>query len=139
MNGSGSPVSITGYSITSAKGTLNSTTWLSIANNYDGNSGATVDSDNWIRLTAPNGRKDLSEVEDPEGNNGATLAASQIINFGTAWIKYPAEDLLGEVLLADGTTQALTINFQGVAENRIWRPEFQRWRNANHGRRLEHI
>ena len=54
MNGSGTPINITGYSITSAKGALNSTAWLSIANNYDGNSGGTVDANNWLRLTAPN-------------------------------------------------------------------------------------
>ena len=115
MNGSGTPINITGYSITSAKGALNSTAWLSIANNYDGNSGGTVDSNNWIRLTAPNSRFDLSEVEDPEAG-GAILAASQTINFGTAWFKYPFEDVVGEVLLPDGTTQALTVNFQGGAQ-----------------------
>jgi hypothetical protein len=114
-NGSGSPISITGYSITSAKGTLNSTAWLSIANNYDGNSGGTVDSANWIRLTAPNKRTDLSEVQDPEAG-GASLAASQAINFGASWFKYPVEDIVAQVLLPDGTTQAVTVNFQGGAQ-----------------------
>ena len=117
-NGSGNPISILGYSITSAKGTLNSSTWLSITNNYDGDSGGgtPLDSDNWIRLTANNGRSDLSEVENPNGTNGATLGAGQILNLGTAWLKYPTEDVLGEILLADGTTQALTVNFQGGAQ-----------------------
>ena len=54
MNGSAATLNMTGYSITSARGTLNSTAWLSIANNYDGNSGGggAIDTDNWIRLTA---------------------------------------------------------------------------------------
>ena len=122
LNGSAATLNMTGYSITSARGTLNSTAWLSIANNYDGDSGggSAIDTDNWIRLTAPNNRKDLSEVENPNGTNGVPFAASQSINFGNAWFRYPAEDIVGEILLADGTTQPLTVNFTGGAL-RVWR------------------
>jgi hypothetical protein len=117
QNGGASTLNMTGYSITSAKGTLNSTGWLSIANNYDGDSGggSAIDTDNWIRLTSPTSRKDLSEVENPNGSNGVPLAAAQTINFGTAWFKYPVEDILGEILLADGTTQAVTVSYVGGA------------------------
>ena len=53
--------------------------------------------------------------------------------------KYPAEDIVGEILLADGTTQAVTVNFPGACALRVWRLEFQRRRDADYGHRLEHV
>jgi hypothetical protein len=113
INATPGTLNITGYSITSAAKTLNSNTWLSMHNNYDGNSGGSLDTDNWIRLTATNGRGDLSEVENPNGTNGVVLASSQSINLGNAWIKYPSEDLQVEILLADGTTKGAIITYIG--------------------------
>ena len=67
-NAGNGPMNIVGYSITSASGALNSNSWTSITDTYDGNSGGSLDTDNWVRLTDTNGRTDLSEVEDPNGN-----------------------------------------------------------------------
>ena len=66
-----------------------------------------MDTDNWIRLTDPNGRNDLSEVEDPNGTNGFTLTPAATLNLGNnAWIKQPTEDVTAEVLvLVDGQPQ----------------------------------
>lgn len=103
-NGTASPVSILGYSIQSAFGSLNSDTWTSIAANYDDNNDGTVDpDDNWTRLTEAGSRTDLSEFEF-DGGNGATLSSLQSVNLGaTTWIKTHTEDLAFNYVLANGT------------------------------------
>jgi hypothetical protein len=113
-NRGNSAFNMTGYSITSASGSLNSSAggWKSITDTYDGDNGGGVDDDNWIRLTAADGRNDIGEVEVPDGD-GATVMVSQEIDLGTAWIRNPTEDLVGEILLADGSTEPLSIDFTG--------------------------
>ena len=116
-NDSGVAKTIVGYQIDSPVGSLDPSSWLSIADNYDvSGGGATVDSnDEWIELTDPTSRTDLSEFE-PDGD-GALVAAGQSIDLGNAWIKNPTEDLVGEVLLADGTIEVLPITFLNGPNN----------------------
>ncbi|MCI0335495.1 MAG: hypothetical protein L0228_19995 [Planctomycetes bacterium] len=113
-NGTASPVTIVGYSITSAFGSLNSNNWLSIAANYDDNNDGTVDpDDNWTRLTTSGARGDLTEFE-LEGGNGATLAASQSVNLGAApWIASHVEDLSFQYVLTNGTQVQGDIQYSG--------------------------
>ncbi len=118
-NGTASPVTIAGYSITSAFGSLNSNNWLSIAANYDDNNNGTVDpDDNWTRLTTTGARGDLTEFE-LEGGNGATLTASpsQSVILGTAlspaWIASHIEDLDFQYVLTNGTQVRGDVQYTG--------------------------
>ena len=130
-----SPLQILGYSITSNAGALNSTNWRSITDNGDGNSGGTLDTDNWIRLTEPNGRRDLSEVEDPNGTNGFTLNPGASLNLGNnVWIKQPTEDVTAEVLLlVDGqpVISQVSVTFTGRAAYRFGDLNFDRAATLN--------
>ena len=106
-----SPLSMIGYSITSPAGRLNSNIWLSIAEHFDGDNGAELDSDIWIRLTPLGARNDLSEVENPQGTGGVLLAVGEAINFGNAWRPGPIEDVSGLILLANGTTRSIAVQY----------------------------
>lgn len=112
-NDSATPVTITGYSITSAGGSLNSGSWTPISGNTDGGTGnGTVDNDPWVVLTEPGARGDLSEVEDPSGD-GTTLAAQQEISLGNAWIRSSIEDVSVEILLDDLTVFNPAVVYSG--------------------------
>ncbi len=133
-NAGTSPITIVGYSITSAAGALNSTVWTSITDTYDGDSGGAtpLDTDTWIELTETNGRRDLSEVENLNGaQNGLTLAPAQSINLGNnAWIKYPTEDVTASILLADGTESSVAVAYAGGAQYRFGDLNFDRGASA---------
>ena len=128
-NAGTSSLSIIGYSITSAAGTLHSGNWQSMHNNYDGDSGGAtpLDTDNWIRLTEADSRTDLSEVENANGTNGVTLAPAASIDLGSnVWIKFPMEDVSAEILLSDGTTQTVAVAYTGGAQYRFGDLNFDR-------------
>lgn len=104
-NVSGATLNLAGYSATSASGALDRTAWTSIAENYDSDSGGSVDPTNiWQELGSAS---DPSLVE--EASSGfATLAANQSIALGAAWVPYVQEDLrleftddLGESIIAE--------------------------------------
>ena len=116
-NDTGIPISLQGYSITSSAGALDSSGWLSIADNYDADNGGSVDAVNtWTELTntvTPT-NQDLSEFEF--GGTGAVVADGQSINLGgSAWIQYYQEtgDLTFDYTLTDGTQVAGLVSFTG--------------------------
>jgi hypothetical protein len=108
--------SMVGYSITSPHNKLNSSAYLSIAENYDGNDGAELDADIWLRLSPPGAAGELSEVENPDGADGVLLAPGQSIDLGNAWIPSAVEDLLFEVLTLDGSTLNLAVAYDGILQ-----------------------
>jgi len=95
--------------VASAAGGLNAPGWLSIAGNYDANSGTgSVDpNDVWEETS----RTATSLSEQTLGS--ATIAPAQIVNYGPAWLKSPFEDVSVSVLLGDGTTFNLPVDFVG--------------------------
>jgi hypothetical protein len=112
------PLTIVGYSISSAGGALDPTTWTSIADTYDSNNNQSVDpNDQWIKLSGPALRDNLAEFE-PDGD-GATLATGQIVNLGNVWIQNPNEDVQMKLLLVDGTEMPINVQFQGNGGNRF--------------------
>ncbi len=114
----GSNANIVGYSITSGAGTLNSTNWKSIANNYDSDSGThAVDSDDaWTILSPASSVTELTEIEFD--GNGGTLTAGTDVQIGNAgtWQKFFIEDVRGRVALADGSQQDLLVHFVGNSD-----------------------
>jgi hypothetical protein len=96
-NDTGAPVTLSGYSITSAFEGLSPSSWLSIADNYDsGNPGPNqVDATHaWSKLTNPATHGDLSEA-DLQAGTGASLANTRTVNLGSdAWLRSPNEDLI---------------------------------------------
>jgi hypothetical protein len=107
-------VSISEYSITSAFGALDPAEWLSIAENYDANSGGSVDaSSNWSELSSPDDHTALTEA-DTVLAPGATIAPGQTVVLAEAggWIKSPTEDVRFEYTTG-GTVVPGTITFDG--------------------------
>lgn len=97
-NNSNNPIHLSGYSITSAFGSLDFDGWLSISNNYDSDNGGgptQADPNNsWSELSPSGSHGDLSEA-DLDSGLGATLAPGKTINLssGGGWIATPVEDL----------------------------------------------
>ncbi|MBN1853143.1 MAG: hypothetical protein JW829_10485, partial [Pirellulales bacterium] len=89
---------ISGYDITSTIGALNPANWLSIAANYDANSGGTIDpNNNWIEFGA-------ASDDIAEGTLGAlAITPGMTINLGNLWIQNPAESMQFVMLQEDGT------------------------------------
>ncbi|MEM9659244.1 MAG: LamG-like jellyroll fold domain-containing protein, partial [Planctomycetota bacterium] len=99
---------IAGYNILSAVGALDGAEWLSIAENYDADSGGSFDaSNNWLVFGAEAG--DIAE-----GSLGvATLDAGASVDLGNLWIPNPDEDVTIELLAADGSIVRIAVNFIG--------------------------
>lgn len=116
-NKTGSPVNIAGYQISSEFGGLDPSAWVSIAENYDADSGSSVDGTNvWSEFTKSDAHGDLSEA-DLESGDGGSLAHTQSINLGNAgsWIKSPQEDLIFQYT-SDGEVVTGIVNFEDAAE-----------------------
>ena len=96
---------ILGYSLTTEGGAFNQANWMSVADNYDGDSGGFVDSDDeWVKLTGAGSTSDLSEFElgAPSGDGGTI---SGPINLGNAWVTGSPEDVVAMVSLVGSATQ----------------------------------
>jgi hypothetical protein len=99
---------ISAVDVTSAAGSLDSAGWLSIAANYDSNSGGTVDpNDVWTETS-----RTASEMAEMTPGS-ATIAPAQVVNYGAAWLKSPFEDVNVDVLLSDGTMLDLPVVYVG--------------------------
>ena len=111
INTSGSNLSITGYSITSAEGALVQSNWHPITGNYDASGDASVDSDAWSILTFPTSQTDLSEAAISAGN----IADNRTLRLGDAgtWLGNPVEDLTIDILLEDGSHATVLTRFVG--------------------------
>jgi hypothetical protein len=112
-NNTGAAKPIVGYKITSTAGALNpgAGAWKSISDNYDASGNSSIDSnDQWVELTSPSSRSDLSEFE-PDGDGGS-IGNGQSIDLGNAWIKNPSEDdIAAQLLLIDGTIELVSVTF----------------------------
>jgi hypothetical protein len=108
-------VPISGYSITSAFEAMSTTSWLSIADNYDvGNPGPNqVDpSHNWSKLTSASAHTDLSEA-DLDSSLGTSIPNGRSINLGNSdWIQNPNEDLVFQYI-SSGVIQTGIISYIG--------------------------
>jgi hypothetical protein len=106
---------LTGMSISSASGALDASSWLSIANNYDG---GTIGVDPW-EVTAPVGTPGftgaLTEVQSAGAANPASLGSGQSLNLGGVWNDTRFEDVVVQLTLASGVTIALTPDYTGAA------------------------
>jgi hypothetical protein len=115
-NQTGGAVNISGYQITSAFGALDPAQWISIADNYDANSGSTIDSNNiWTELTAAGAHGDLSEADLASGTGGS-IGHTESISLGSAgaWIRTPVEDLVFQYI-SGGTVQSGLVSFENAA------------------------
>lgn len=96
-NRTSSAVNLASYSITSADGGLNSANWFSITDNYDANSGGTVDPiHNWME-TSPAVSAGIVSEAGVGGNAilpvGRTVNLTNPVSSGL-WLRSPTEDLV---------------------------------------------
>lgn len=113
----GTAQTIKGYSITSEAGSLNHDAWKSIAGNYDATGNSSVDgNDNWTKLSQAGDSTDFSEFEF--GGDGGTIAAGAEVALnqsgGDAWLRSPYEDLVFELVLADGNIYEYDVEYTGA-------------------------
>ncbi|WP_442483197.1 PEP-CTERM sorting domain-containing protein [Aeoliella sp. SH292] len=118
QNLSGTSANIVGYTLLSPNGALNANAWTTITDNYDANSGGSVDNnDIWLELVnAATNSQALGEIEFGTVNHdGATLANNQSINLGNVWLRGPFEDVQLEVLFGDGTVLTTPAYYVGAS------------------------
>ena len=120
-----SPSSVVGYSITSAAGSLNQAAWLSIADQYDSDSGGSFDNNNkWTKLSAADSKTDFSEFEFDGGDGGSFgrgATASLAIGANGAWRKSIYEDLQIQMRLTDGESVPVIIKYTGGINNAAYK------------------
>jgi hypothetical protein len=118
-NPTSTPFQIKSYTITSGSGSLNSTTWTTIAGNRDGAGNGTFDSDVWqvtapVPPATPEWTTQLAEGETP-ANNGGTLAASGgTISFGNVYRKNRFQDVQLNLTLADNSVVSMVPTYNGA-------------------------
>ncbi|MEM7312776.1 MAG: hypothetical protein AAF497_06460, partial [Planctomycetota bacterium] len=100
---------ITGYSLTSAAGSLNVSGWNSVTGNYDSSGDGSVDPNGTWSVTSATAF-DLTEVGDADGGS---INAGQTVDFGAAWLQSPFEDAQAIVTLASGVQQVVPVTFVG--------------------------
>ena len=93
-------MNVVGYSLTSAAGSFNPAQWTRIGAPLSdaSESGSTTD---------------LSELD--LSNTGTVLTTSTPRNLGTPWHKTPYQDVVGQLLLVDGTTLPVPVAYTGTA------------------------
>jgi hypothetical protein len=107
-NQSGGNIQLKGYSITSAAGALNPSTWTSIDadNTFDPNGTWTAQS-----TTSTN----LAESVTSGTLDGGTLAPASSRGIGTPWLKTPFQDVVFGFTLGDDSTGFGAVQYTGTA------------------------
>ena len=102
---------ISGIDITSGQG-LEAANWNSIAENYDADSGGSVDPTNtWLEFIATTDNL-------AEGTLGNTsLGSGSSVDLGAIWQKSPVEDVQIDFLLEDGTLFSPPVEYVGNGGN----------------------
>jgi hypothetical protein len=114
-NPTGSVYSIASYSITSAAGALNSTTWDNIA--VGGNSTIT-ETHPWTVTAPPTplaSTTELSEAETPAVNGAQLAATTGAFNLGNLWVRTPFQDVQVTLTLTDGSNVGIIPTYAGAA------------------------
>ena len=134
VNPSAMPATIVGYLISSLSGSLLPGNWLSIADNYDANSGGLVDpDDNWTIFSSPESTTDLAE--GTFSGDGGALSPGQSVSLGFAWNRFGGQDL--QVTITDLAGQFLQPSVEyrlvgdyssdaiiNAADYTVWRDNF---------------
>lgn len=133
VNSSASPAPIAGYSIYSPSGALLPANWLSIADNYDSNSGGFVDiNDTWAVIAANANSLAEGQIGGPGPKDGGVLTPGQRVSLGLAWDPFRIQDLTASILGASGTvpvTPIYTTFSADFDENlRVDRADLALWR-----------
>lgn len=108
-NQTGGPVDISGYSLISPVDALDPNSWLSIADNYDADSGGSVDPDsNWTEISAT-----AALLNETRSTGQATLENRQTVALGVGtWIANATEELVFQYL-SNGETIDGIVTFGG--------------------------
>jgi hypothetical protein len=118
-NPTSTPFQIKSYTVTSASGSLNGTTWTPIAGNRDGAGNGSFDSDIW-QVTAPVDpaatpwTTQLAEAETPANNGGTLAAGGGTISFGNVYRKNRFQDLQLNLTLADDSVISMIPTYNGA-------------------------
>ncbi len=107
-NLTGSTTDLAGYTISSAAGSLDDMSWLSIADNYDQGSGGP-----FVNVWNVDSMNSGELAESSVNGNGEDLTPGLALDLGPAWLKTPFEDLIFSYVLADGTTGGGAVRFTG--------------------------
>ncbi|QDU57360.1 PEP-CTERM sorting domain-containing protein [Aeoliella mucimassa] len=104
---------VLGYSLISNAAALNSTSWTTVAGNYDASPGdGSLDADDTWSVTSPAGSAtELSEmVSSATPGDGGTLTTTAI-DLGSPWIRTPVEDVTA-MLMVESNGQAVPVRVE---------------------------
>lgn len=116
-NDSSFDIELLGYTIRSAVGALDATSWSTIAGRFDAPPGdGSIDgNDVWTVLTDTELNFSTELSEGVPGTDGGTIGTGKVIDFGNAWVPNPTEDVVIDLLLNDGqgTIKTIAASFIG--------------------------
>jgi hypothetical protein len=112
-NNTGSDVSFSSLTITSAFAAIDAGALTPITGHYDENGNGAIDPDDAWSITSPTGsHTQFSEAST--GDAGAIGTGEQIVlSPAGGWTRSPNEDLFGSLLLADGTVLNAAVTYTG--------------------------
>jgi hypothetical protein len=112
-NNTGSPISITSLSISSAFGAIDRSHLTPITGHYDQSGSGLVDNNNNWTITSPAGSYTL--FSEASAGDPGTLAAGQQISLSDAggWIRSPVQDLTLNVQVAGGSVLSAGVSYIG--------------------------
>jgi hypothetical protein len=112
-NNTGSPISLTSLSLTSAFGAIAPNLLTPITGHYDSVGNGTVDNNNPWAISSPAGSHTLFS-EATTGDPGTLATGQQIsLSMAGAWIRSPNEDLVLNLLLNGGTVLNASVSYVG--------------------------
>ncbi|QDU55080.1 LamG-like jellyroll fold domain-containing protein [Aeoliella mucimassa] len=108
---------IVGYTLHSDAGNLSTANWLSVAENYDADSGSSSfdGNDTWFEITDTSQptSSDLSEFTI-NGDGGSLASGGTPLNLGNVWSPLPYEavgDITAEIIFHNGERQAIGVSY----------------------------
>lgn len=114
-NASSFPVTIKGYSLASAAGSLVSGSWNSIADHSDADSGGTFDASGvWTKSSSLS----TQLTESTAGSGGLLATNGGSLNLGNLWARTPYQDLVANYTLSDGSVGTSPVTYIGTAPAR---------------------
>jgi hypothetical protein len=111
-NASTFAVTIKGYSLSSAAGSLVPGSWNSIADHSDADSGGSFDASGiWTKTSSLS----TQLTESTTGTGGLLAANGGSLNLGNLWARTPYQDLVANYTLSNGSVGATPVTYTGTA------------------------
>lgn len=117
-NTSAFPVTVKGYTLSSAAGALKPGDWDSIADTGDADSGAPAQKFDATGIWLESASLTTQLSESTTGSGGTLAANTGVRSLGDAWARTPYQDLVANYVLSDGSSGSVAVTYIGEALDR---------------------